>query len=203
MNAITKGVTLGIFKKNRAKGLEVSPAGAQPYVNLMGRRIPLLQNSADAWRGLDAEAQPASPAAAFSYISRALKQTAPAIVGALRLLAESFPPDELNRAGWSLYADFRPEVDGWGKRGKVRCDKILRLRRAVKHEQADRQAPASVVKYEASANDTEHLHAAFSPDTPTDTKKPPCEDDGDDDDDDDDDAYFVDDFTAEELSALP
>ncbi|KAI0034074.1 hypothetical protein K488DRAFT_11188, partial [Vararia minispora EC-137] len=138
MNAITKGVSLGMYKKNSEKGLEASPNGAQPYVQLMGRRIPLFQTSEDRWRALDAEAKPASPAAAFSYVSRTLKQTAPAIVGAMRLLADSFSPEELNRVGWSLYADFRPEVDGWGKRGQVRCDKILSLRDEAKTQAAER-----------------------------------------------------------------
>jgi len=50
-------------------------------------------------------------------------------VGALRLLAASYPPPELNRIGFSLYADFRPTVDGWGKRGEVPCERILSLRK--------------------------------------------------------------------------
>lgn len=69
------------------------------------------------------------PSTAFSYISRALRQTTPHIVGALRLLAASFTPQELNDKGWSLYADFRPTVEGWGKRAEVRCDAILALRK--------------------------------------------------------------------------
>lgn len=69
------------------------------------------------------------PSTAFSYISRAFRQTTPYIVGALRLLAESYPPQELNRVGFSLYAEFRPTVDGWGKRGEVRCERILSLRK--------------------------------------------------------------------------
>jgi len=28
-----------------------------------------------------------------------------------------------------LYAEFRPDVDGWGKRGEVRCERILSLRK--------------------------------------------------------------------------
>jgi len=50
-------------------------------------------------------------------------------MGSLRLLAESHPPKELNEKGYSLYADFRPVVDGWGKRGEVRCARILSLRK--------------------------------------------------------------------------
>jgi len=51
----------------------------------------------------------------------------------MRLLAESYEPEELNQKGFSLYRDFRPEIEpgksGWGKRGKVPCEVILRLRK--------------------------------------------------------------------------
>ncbi len=69
------------------------------------------------------------PGQAFSYISRSFKQTTSYIVGALRLLALSYPPNEINSKGWSLYAGFRPQVDGWGKRSEVKCAAILILRR--------------------------------------------------------------------------
>jgi hypothetical protein len=38
MNAISKGVSLGIFNKGKEKGLEASREGAQPFVEIMGRR---------------------------------------------------------------------------------------------------------------------------------------------------------------------
>jgi len=97
-------------------------------VDLMGRRIPLYQTQLSKWRAL-VNGFPATPSTAFSYISRSFRQTTPHVVGALRLLAESYPPQELNKIGFSLYADFRPTVDGWGKRGEVRCEHILSLRK--------------------------------------------------------------------------
>lgn len=87
----------------------------------------LYQTQSSRWRAL-VNGSPAIPSVAFSYISRAFRQTTPYIIGALRLLAESFPPQELNKVGFSLYAEFRPTVDGWGKRGEVRCEHILSLR---------------------------------------------------------------------------
>jgi hypothetical protein len=168
MNAITKGASLGIYPKSSTYSLSVLPntksntashnGGAQPYVDLMGRRIPLIQiSSADGshgsgtvsttsstskttsgldvdegqgqWRALSPEkGTPVSPASTYSYITRSLRQTTPAIMGAMRLLADSYA-GELNKVGWELYADFRPEVDGWGKRGQVTCDRILGLRK--------------------------------------------------------------------------
>jgi len=63
-----------------------------------------------------------------------MKQTAPYVVGAMRLLAGSYEPEELNQQGFSLYCELRPDIEpgqsGWGKRGKVSCELILRLRKA-------------------------------------------------------------------------
>ncbi|KAI0308853.1 hypothetical protein OF83DRAFT_1253700 [Amylostereum chailletii] len=155
LNAISKGVSLGIYDKRKQKNIEASPTGAQPYVELMGRRIPLYQTASESWRAFSPESSsPAPPAAAFAYISRALKQTAPAIVGAMRLLASSYTPEELNKMGWSFYADFRPDVDGWGKRGQVKCQSILALRK--KGDGAERKVKSEesvqTVKYEETTN---------------------------------------------------
>ena len=40
----------------------------------------------------------------------------------MRVLAESYTPQELNKHGFGLYAEFRPDVAGWGAKGEVRCD---------------------------------------------------------------------------------
>ena len=71
------------------------------------------------------------PAIAFSYICRAFRQTTPHIIGALKLLADSHTAEELNSKAWSLYAEFRPEVNEWGKRSQVSCQAILDLRKRV------------------------------------------------------------------------
>ncbi|CCM03183.1 uncharacterized protein FIBRA_05305 [Fibroporia radiculosa] len=153
MNAISKGVSLGIFDKNKSKGVDASPSGTQPYVDLMGRRGapspralpglhlspqhvrvplmfgPLYQTASGGWRALSS-GSPVAPTSAFSYITRALRQTAPPVLGALRLLAASYTPVELNRDAFALYAEFRPSVEEWGQRGETRCATILDLRKA-------------------------------------------------------------------------
>jgi hypothetical protein len=142
MNAVSKGVSLGIFDKKRETDLKAAHAGvaeAQPYVDLLGRRIPLFRIASGSWRAFTTEDSngnntpgggAAAPRAAHSYITRALRQTAPAVLGAMRLLAESYDyPMELNRVGFSLYADFRPDVNGWGKRGELKCETLLALRK--------------------------------------------------------------------------
>ncbi|KAI9001044.1 hypothetical protein BD414DRAFT_20872 [Trametes punicea] len=140
MNAVTKGVALGIYRDGEQRGREASRTGSQPYVELMGRRIPLYQTVSSQWRALSNGA-PVAPTAAFSYITRALRQTAPHIMGALRLLAASYSPAELNEKGFSLYAEFRPPSEGWGQKGEVRCSTILALRKP-RDEEGEEASPA-------------------------------------------------------------
>ncbi|KAH8105877.1 hypothetical protein BXZ70DRAFT_917193 [Cristinia sonorae] len=147
MNAISKGVSLGIYDKGKEKGVEASKGGSQPYVDLMGRS-PLYQTATEHWRALSG-GTPVSPSAAYSYITRTLRQTAPQIVGALRLLGTSYSPTELNEKGYSMYLEFRPNVDGWGKKGEVKCSTILALRGENKREGEEDHIANNVVKVEA------------------------------------------------------
>lgn len=39
MNALSKGVSLGIYKEGKQKTIEAVHGGNQPYVQLMGRRM--------------------------------------------------------------------------------------------------------------------------------------------------------------------
>ncbi|KAJ6598982.1 hypothetical protein DFH09DRAFT_1243465 [Mycena vulgaris] len=129
LNAISKGISMGIYKQGTERGMEASKGGSQPYVELMGRR-PLFQTQTSQWRALS-NGTAVQPSTAFSYISRALRQTTPYIIGALRLLVESFTPQEINGKAWGLYAEFRPEVNGWGERAEVKCETILALRKKI------------------------------------------------------------------------
>ncbi|KAI0268245.1 hypothetical protein BC834DRAFT_868576 [Gloeopeniophorella convolvens] len=207
MNAVSKGVSLGLYDKTREGRLEAAHGGAQPYVELLGRRVPLYQTAAGGWRAFTTSEDGAGPGAAYGYITRALRQTAPAVLGAMRLLADSFAdPAELNRAGYALYADFRPEVDGWGKRGELRCAALLALRKSDSGSAARgggggaRVVAGQAVKYETPAGSPAGPTTPsgdLEGDGPSSTKRHKTDSD-----DDPDDALF-DDFTAEELNALP
>jgi hypothetical protein len=199
MNAISKGVSLGIYDKKREADLKAAHANeAQPYVDLLGRRVPLYRTASGSWRAFTTEDSSgnntpggggAPPGAAYSYITRALRQTAPAVLGAMRLLAESYSdPVELNRMGFALYADFRPDVDGWGKRGELRCETLLGLRKKGSKNESQLGSRSS----EATA--TENVISV--PEGDTACKKPKLESD------DPLDVLF-DEFTVEELSSLP
>ncbi|KAI9467026.1 hypothetical protein BJY52DRAFT_39821 [Lactarius psammicola] len=85
MNAISKGVSLGVYDKKREADLKAAhTGGAQPYVDLLGRRVPLYRSASGAWRAFtaeDSDGSPGAPGAAYGYITRALRQTAPAVDG--------------------------------------------------------------------------------------------------------------------------
>lgn len=100
----------------------------QISINLTMTGSPLYRSQNGQWRALN-NGSPVQPGAAFSYISRAFRQTTSHIMGALRLLAESYTPEELNGKAWGLYTQFRPEVNEWGKRSELSCSKILALRK--------------------------------------------------------------------------
>ncbi|KAG2013578.1 hypothetical protein CC2G_010476 [Coprinopsis cinerea AmutBmut pab1-1] len=45
MNAISRGVSIGLYKSGKDRGMEVSRSGSQPFVELMGRRSVRLFHS--------------------------------------------------------------------------------------------------------------------------------------------------------------
>lgn len=108
----------------------------------------MLSTASGEWRALDPHkyADKASdhselisePHSAFAYVRKNLAQQLGATIGAMRLLAASFPPQELNRRAFGMYYDFRPEVDGWGAKGEMKLSAILDLRRKLTEEGVDK-----------------------------------------------------------------
>ncbi|KAG8977718.1 hypothetical protein FRC05_000975 [Tulasnella sp. 425] len=81
----------------------------------------------------------------FGYIQRSFRQTTPAVLGAMRLLAHSYSAKELNELGYSLYCDFRPESLGWGKKAEMTMEKILALRKGNNADSTSASASTAVV----------------------------------------------------------
>ncbi|KAJ7228585.1 hypothetical protein GGX14DRAFT_547571 [Mycena pura] len=154
MNAISKGVSMGVYKQGSEIGMEASPGGSQPYVDLMGRR-PLFRTQSSQWRALSGGVA-VQPSTAFSYISRALRQTTPHVIGAMRLLVTSYSPEEINTKAWGLYAEFRPEVNGWGARAEVKCEMILGLRKETKIVEPARKVAAVTINHGDNSAAQEH-----------------------------------------------
>ncbi|KAG9047482.1 hypothetical protein FS837_002128 [Tulasnella sp. UAMH 9824] len=142
MNAASKGVSIGIYAPS--KNDEYASGSTQPFVELMGRK-PVLERDNGQWRGI-IKGSPVDPASSdtksksllvrylihyqpFGYIQRCFRQTTPAVMGAMRLLAHAYSAKELNEIGYSLYCDFRPESTGWGKKAEMKMETILALRK--------------------------------------------------------------------------
>lgn len=73
------------------------------------------------------------------------------MLGALKLLADSYTSHELNDKAWALYTQFRPEVNEWGKRSEIRCSRILDLRKVLPNTPAVTQEnPVPKISYVSS-----------------------------------------------------
>ncbi|KAG8965083.1 hypothetical protein FRC03_000964 [Tulasnella sp. 419] len=88
-----------------------------------------MKNEKDEWRAI-VKGSPVEPGIPFGYMKRVFRQTLPAVIGAMRLLVQSIESNELNAKGYGLYADFRPENSGWGKKSEMKMTSILALRTA-------------------------------------------------------------------------
>jgi len=126
MNASSKGVALGIFNKD--KDTDYDAGSSQPYVELMGRKIPVMKTERGEWRGI-VKGDVVEPEVGYGYIQRSFRHLLGSVMGTMRLLEESYSPEELNRDGYGLYCQFRPGQSEWGQRGELRMQTLLDLRR--------------------------------------------------------------------------
>ncbi|KAG8885860.1 hypothetical protein FRB97_009022 [Tulasnella sp. 331] len=130
LNATSKGISIGVF--DESKNRDHIAGSTQPFVEVMGRK-PVLETESGEWRGI-VKGSPVDPNSPYGYIHRSFRQTLPWVIGSMRLLANSFEDAaELNRRGYDLYCDFRPENPGWGKKAEMRMESILKLRPGRAH----------------------------------------------------------------------
>lgn len=129
-NAQSRAASLGISKSSSSsssaspdKGKSVG-AGTQPYVELMGRKVPVLGLQDGTWRAVSG-GKPIEPDRAFKYLKNSFQQQLGQVVGALRLLGDSFEPAELNEKGYGLYSEFRPEATGWGQKSELKVSSVF------------------------------------------------------------------------------
>jgi hypothetical protein len=103
-------------------------------VRLLGRDIVLAHDEdgvvlAD---GGDGKPQPSAPVR--TYVKKAFGKRLAEVEAAMRELAASLEPDELNRVGFHLYERFRPEVPadvrGWGAKGELDLGKVREAARS-------------------------------------------------------------------------
>jgi hypothetical protein len=82
--------------------------------------IPVLAAGDGTLRAED-DGKPASAKSVQSYIARAFGDRLGEARGAMEALAESLPPEELNRVGFRLYERFRPDVPEGHRGGRRRA----------------------------------------------------------------------------------
>jgi hypothetical protein len=105
------------------------PPAPQATVRLLGREIEVVRDAGSGHAVAAHDGRPQSAASVADYIARAFGGRLGEVRDAMRRLAASLPPEELDRTGFRLYERFRPEVPegvrGWGAKGELRIDRIL------------------------------------------------------------------------------
>lgn len=134
LNAQSKGRTLGIYKPaERPEGAPPKKAkpGEEFRVELLGRAIPA-KRTGEGIRAVVEDA-PVKPDGVERYLQGKFGFALPAVEKAMRSLADSFKPAELEAAAYSLYERFRPAIPsgvrGWGAKGGLDLDVIVSLKR--------------------------------------------------------------------------
>lgn len=127
--ARAKARRLGIAEESdQAKDRhDAAPAPPQRTARLLGKQIRLT-NDKDGVVLADAGGKPEAAGPVRAYISKAFGEHLDAVRGAMEDLAARYDPQELNRVGFRLYEQFRPEVPpdagGWGAKGRLDLGKI-------------------------------------------------------------------------------
>lgn len=137
LNAQSKGQRIGIFEKpseDRSKEAQPKKSEAeskQQYISLLGRQIPVR----DTEQGPRAEAsgKAINPDSVETYLKQKFKDNYTETLQAMQALAKSYEPAVLERRGFELYEEFRPEIPegkrGWGAAGELDLDKLQSLKK--------------------------------------------------------------------------
>lgn len=126
-SARVKARAIGLAEKREDGDLrDAAKPTPRQTVHLLGRDLPVVERNGSLY-ALDHD-KPAAPRPAHAYVEKALGEHLPAVRRAMEALADSLPPEELNRTGFRLYERFRPEVPagaaGWGKKGTLDLKQI-------------------------------------------------------------------------------
>jgi hypothetical protein len=136
LTAQSKGQRLGIYTpaeeeldSKGGKKTREHKAGEELMVEVVGRRVPAVQTE----HGLRATVKGAEidPKSVERYLEKKFGAELAEAHAALETLAQSYPPQELERRAFALYEQFRPTVPegvpGWGAAGDLNLEHIRRL----------------------------------------------------------------------------
>lgn len=125
LNAQSKGRRLGIYGEGPAENKDESagkkPAEEPEMVDLLGRRIPVVETESGRRAALKGKA--IDPASVQRYFEKKFGDDLDAVSDALRRLARATNPGDLEATAYALYEQFRPEIPkgkkGWGAKGEL------------------------------------------------------------------------------------
>lgn len=130
--AQSKGRSLGIYEhkevteEERAARRHRDEQLGVTYVEAFGNiKIPVILKNGK--RLAASGGSPVDPAASKGYVQRAFGENLNPVMGAMRQLTYSMPPEELRTCAYHLYERFRPEWRGWGVKGVLHLDVIRGL----------------------------------------------------------------------------
>ncbi|WP_426954357.1 hypothetical protein [Muricoccus radiodurans] len=127
--ARAKARRLGLVEEGNAaeERVDAASASAGNKALLLGRRIPLTRDDGGAVLA-EGGGMPAPAPPVLAYVTKAFGKRLSEVRKAMEALADRYEPDELNRVGFRLYKEFRPEVpadvQGWGAKGLLDLEKI-------------------------------------------------------------------------------
>ncbi len=132
LNAQAKGRALGIYGPPKAHGRQAPRKvglGEEFWIELCGRHLPA-KNTEDGIRAVVKD-KPVDPGSVQKYLETKFGESLDAVRQAMKALAGSFPPDELNEVAFELYEKFRPEIAsgarGWGQKGVLDLERVRTL----------------------------------------------------------------------------
>jgi protoporphyrinogen oxidase len=131
LNAQSKGRRLGIFKPAPREIREARKRkhGEEFRVELLGRPVPAV-STADGVRAVTG-AKVIEPDGVKRYLESKFGDDFAAARSAMITLARRFKPEQLQREGFRLYEQFRPEIPdgvrGWGVKGELDLARMRKL----------------------------------------------------------------------------
>lgn len=136
LTAYSKGVRLGIYAPPGERPHEPPPPLPKGVTNvrdvhLLGRLVHVAETSGGP-RAI-AKGELVEPESVERYLTGKFGDALGAVRAEMEQLASRFPPEQLNRDGFHLYEQFRPEVPpderGWGAKGVLDVATIRTLGR--------------------------------------------------------------------------
>lgn len=133
LNAQSKGKKLGIYEEKtedeKKQDKKKEKAARPEFVELLGRGIPAVKTP----QGLRAaeKGKPIHAESVETYLKQKFGEDLEDARKAMKKLAKSYTPKQLESKAYTLYEKFRPEIPegkrGWGAKGELDLDYIRSL----------------------------------------------------------------------------